>query len=114
MPYAESPSTWIDPGDGVVAGQHDRAGGGVPGALAGGLRDDRVGDQPGVGFGGDVGLEPVVFTGPGLVGVPGFGVHGGDDPVPGDPLRDPPPPTTSTVVDPFDVLTGQHANNANA
>jgi len=48
------------------------------------------------------------------VGVPGFGVHGGDDPVPGDPLRDPPPPTTSTVVDPFDVLTGQHANNANA
>jgi len=41
------------------------------------------------------------------VGVPGFGVHGGDDPVPGDPLRDPPPPTTSTVVDPFDVLTGQ-------
>ena len=40
-----------------------------------GSGQDRGGDQAGFGFGSDMGLVPVPFVGPGLVTMPGFGVH---------------------------------------
>ena len=40
-----------------------------------------VGDQPGVRLGGDVPAEPVPPLRPGLAGVPGLRVDGGDHPV---------------------------------
>ena len=51
---------------------------------------DRGGDQSGYGFGSDMGLVPVPFTGPGLVTMPGFGIHRRYGPVLGHTPRYPP------------------------
>jgi hypothetical protein len=69
---------------------------GTDGPLAvlrpGGLGQFCRGDRPSIGLDHDVGFEPVLLTGLGLMRIPGLGVHGGDNPVRGDLPGDPPAP----------------------
>ena len=65
------------------------------------------GDQSGFGFCSDMGLVPVPFAGPGLVTMPGFGIHRRYGPVSGHTPRYPPSALPIRVR--FHVLARNHS-----
>ena len=73
---------------------------------AAGFGQGAVGDDAGVWLDRNVGIEPVLTTRHRLVRVPRLRVHGGDDPIRGDPLRDTPAPVRAVrLLDRLHVLT---------
>ena len=91
----------------VLVEQHVDADCSIGVVRARGRGERGVGDDPGVGLGHDVGGVAVLAAGPGFVGVPGVGVHGGDHPVWGDPAGGPPPAVGAVrAVGGFDVRSG--------
>ena len=87
-------------------GQQTQTNRSIARAWTAGLGQCAVSDQPGVGFDGQVGLEPVLAAVHRLVGVPRFGVGHRDHPVRSDLLRDLPAWWVAALINEFDVLSG--------
>ena len=77
-----------------------------------GSGEDRGGDQPGFGFGSDMGLVPVPFAGPGLVTMPRFGIHRRYGPILGHTPRY--PPSAFPVGVRFHVLARHHSQQTHS
>ncbi|TSE15693.1 hypothetical protein B1A87_007035 [Arthrobacter sp. KBS0703] len=94
-------------GDRGIQGDQPGTDGSVAVLGPGGLGQLRGGDQPGIGFDDNVGLESVLLPGLGLMRVPGIGVHGRDHPFRGDLAGDSPPPVGPVrIFSRFHVLPG--------
>ena len=90
-----------------VGAQQRGPNGGVAIGRAGCLGHRDGGGQPGVRLDDDVRFEPVLAALPGLVRVPGLGVHHRDHPIRCDPVGDPPPPVGPVrTLGRFHVLPG--------